>query len=530
LVFSELPVSPKLVLAKDPSFMEETGVCHFIPTDSFSPSYPPANSAARSLGPQQRQNLAVQALAGAVPITELAQHAHVSRKFVHQQKNIAQEALADAFESQGADDRVLFQLPVTKPWLQQLTLGLVLIGRCSVRGVVELLRDLFDVSMSVGTVHNIVHAMVPRARDYNNRQDLSHVRIGDHDELFQGAAPVLTGIDVDSGYCYLLSQEEHRDADTWAVRLLELHERGFQPEAVVADGANGLRAGQAEALPDVPCRSDVFHAVREVRKIVTILENQAYKAMNACRELQHKQASRKHRGLPTDRARARRLANAVREETRAIALADHVALLARWLRVDVLGLAGPAHAERLALYDFIVSELEARLPQAASHLHKLTVYLKNQRDDLLAFAAELDHDLAGLADAFEVAPALVRDLFAVCTLAPDHPQRWQRDAQLRSVLGQRYFLLVRAVESLRRRTVRCSSLVENLNGRLRGYFYLRRHLGNDYLALLQFFLNHRRKMRSDHAECVGKSPAELLSGQSHRHWLELLGYRCFSRS
>ena len=47
------------------------------------------------------------------------------------------------------------------------------------------------------------------------------------------------------------------------------------------------------------------------------------------------------------------------------------------------------------------------------------------------------------------------------------------------------------------RVVRASSLVENLNSRLRSYFFPRRQLGEDYLTLLQFFLNHRRYLRSD---------------------------------
>jgi hypothetical protein len=51
-----------------------------------------------------------------------------------------------------------------------------------------------------------------------------------------------------------------------------------------------------------------------------------------------------------------------------------------------------------------------------------------------------------------------------------------------------------------------SSLVENLNSRLRTYFTLHRHLGNAYLDLLRFFLNHRRFMRSRCAERNGKSP------------------------
>src|SRR3954451_23714265 len=78
--------------------------------------------------------------------------------------------------------------------------------------------------------------------------------------------------------------------------------------------------------------------------------------------------------------------------------------------------------------------------------------------------------------------------------------------------------------------VRASSLVENLNSRLRSYFFLRRQLGPDYLALLQFFLNHRRFLRSEHPEREGKSPAELLTGQTHAHWLELLGYTRFRQN
>ena len=78
--------------------------------------------------------------------------------------------------------------------------------------------------------------------------------------------------------------------------------------------------------------------------------------------------------------------------------------------------------------------------------------------------------------------------------------------------------------------VRASSVVENINSRLRGYFFLRRQLGADYLELLRFFLNHRRLPRSEREERVGKRPAELLSGQEHPHWLELLGYQPFRRA
>ena len=57
----------------------------------------------------------------------------------------------------------------------------------------------------------------------------------------------------------------------------------------------------------------------------------------------------------------------------------------------------------------------------------------------------------------------------------------------------------------------------------RTYFTPRRHLGGAYLDLLCSSLNHRRFLRSRHAERQGKSPRELMTGQGHPHWLTLLG-------
>lgn len=72
--------------------------------------------------------------------------------------------------------------------------------------------------------------------------------------------------------------------------------------------------------------------------------------------------------------------------------------------------------------------------------------------------------------------------------------------------------------------------VENLNSRLRNYFFVRKHLGSGYLDLLRFFLNHRTLMRSRCPERVGKSPTELMTGAKHPHWLELLGFERFQRA
>jgi hypothetical protein len=491
---------------------------------------PATCTAARLLPPQARQQLALDALAGQ-PVSALATQQQVSRKFVYQQLHQAHDALDQAFSPTPDEPaQFLFWLPVTKPWLRQLVLGLTLICHSSLRGVTELLADLFDYPLALGSVHNILDQAVTRARQRNAQADLAAVRLGAHDEIFQATRPVLVGADVASTYCYLLSPEEHRDADTWGIRLLELTERGFRPDATIADFAGGLRAGQAEALPDVPCRGDVFHALQTATPLVRYLENRGYDAIATRSRLEDRQARSEHRQGRKDASLAGQLRYARLDETQVLALAEEVAALIGWLRQDVLAVRGPDYASRCVLYDWIVAELRTRESQCPHRIRPVRCLLENHRDDLLAFARQLDQDLLALAEEFLVPVALVEEVRQVLSLAANRSERWQREKALWQRWGSRYGVLREAVAELLGQVVRASSVIENLNSRLRTYFFLRRHLGEDYLALLQFFLNHRRFVRSEHPERVGKSPAELLTGQSHPHWLELLGYTAFSRN
>jgi hypothetical protein len=494
------------------------------------PIVPPSPTPARLLDPAARQQLALDALAG-LPITTLADERHVSRKFVYQQLHHAHAALDHAFHPTPTDPPgLLFWLPVTHSWIHQLVLGLTLICHSSYRGVIELLKDLFDYPLSLGSVHNILHRAVATARQVNARQDLAGIRIGAHDEIFQARRPVLVGADFASTYCYLLTPEEHRDADTWGVRLLELTERGFRPDATIADFAGGLRAGQAAALPGVPCRGDVFHALQTAIPLVRYLDNRAYEAIATRSRLEQRQARTTYRQGRKSASLAGQLRYARVAETQALALAEEVAALIDWLRQDVLAVTAIDYTSRCLLYDWIVDELRAREAQCPHRIRPVRCLLENQRNELLAFARQLDQDLQALAEELQLPVSVIEEVRQVLALTANNPEHRQRESALGDRLGVRYADVREAVAELVGSVVRASSVIENLNSRLRNYFFLRRQLGGDYLALLQFFLNHRRFVRSEHPKRVGKSPAELLTGQSHAHWLELLGYTPFSRN
>jgi hypothetical protein len=508
--------------------MEETDVCHSIPVVRALQQAIPNNCTAKTLGAGERLSLGVQALAGHQTITGLAGEANVSRKFVYQQRDRAQTALDDAFAPTVADDQVLSYLPITKNWLKQAALGLTLICHSSYRGVHEFCRDLLGVNMAVGTVHNIVKDAIDKARPHNLGQNLANVRIAGLDEIFQHRQPVLVGADIQSTYCFLLSAEDQRDGDTWALRLMECQDRGFAPKATIADFGTGLRAGQERAKLGVPCRGDVFHARHELTPVVAFLENRAYDAITAHDKLVRQKTKLQQQGRRKQRgqlaALSRKVAATDVEQTKAITLADEVAVLARWLGADVFAVSALPYTDRCALFDFIVAELQTRVPQCPHRLGPVCTLLKNHRDQLLAFAWQLDEDLTKLAAEFEVPLTIVRDLLELQTLDQRQPLRWQKESALRQQLRSRFYPLEPAVRALCEQVVRASSIIENINSRLRSYFFLRRQIGSGYLELLQFFLNHRRFLRSERPERVHKSPAELLTGQPHPHWLEMLGY------
>ena len=103
----------------------------------------------------------------------------------------------------------------------------------------------------------------------------------------------------------------------------------------------------------------------------------------------------------------------------------------------------------------------------------MRVALQNQRDDLLAFASVLDAKLADIAQAHAAPEPLVREACVLHRLPSTSPAYWQGWNRLRAPAGGKFHVLFDAVSHAMANTPRSSSLVENLNSRLRPYFTLR---------------------------------------------------------
>ncbi|CAB3809898.1 hypothetical protein LMG28614_07158 [Paraburkholderia ultramafica] len=235
---------------------------------------------------RERKELAIRALSGSETVSALAGQHDVSRKFIYAQTRKASVALDEAFPCGASDEQVLFDLPVSRRWLNQVTLALTMICRSSFRGVTEFMRDLLGVPISVGSVCNLHQWAAQQAGVINRAQDLAGIRVGLHDEIFQGTQPVLAGVDAASTYCYLLAAEQHRDADTWGVHLLDAKQQGLNPDYTIADAGRGLRAGQQSAWGDTPCHGDVFHIQHQCEVLINTLNSLARGARTRCTKLE----------------------------------------------------------------------------------------------------------------------------------------------------------------------------------------------------------------------------------------------------
>lgn len=488
--------------------------------DAASQSY----SAARAMPVVERRLVAKQAIGGA-SITDIATTRGVSRKFVYEQKAKAEKAIDIAFDDKRkSDDEVLFHVPVTKALLRQIILALLLRCHSSFRGAILFLSDVFGLTISIGTIHNVVAGAIQVARRVNADVTLEKVDVGCHDEIYQAHKPVLVGVDSASTYCYLLEAAEHCDEDTWGYHLLKAGEAGLALRYVVADQGKAQRAGLRVAFPQVPCYADCFHLLRDVGQVARYYDNRLKSAVTERERLENKMLKILVKGEKKASTLSRVVGLARIKEQDLRQLATDLATLFTWLKDDILAPAGMTHEDRLDLYDYVILQL-TQLETGRGKVSALRKKLAGAKADVLGFVRVIEAKLDDAAIALDVARPVLADMTAMLGLALDDQKRYECEARLRAVLRHRFHDVMAAVQEIIATTPRASSIAENLNSILRGYFFLRRQVGGGYLDLLRFYLNHRVLRRSDRLERVGKTPRELLTGQAHEHWLTLLGFK-----
>jgi uncharacterized protein YoxC len=442
---------------------------------------------------------------------------------VYEQQTKAIHAANNAFQKE-ADD-VLFNVPVTKAFIHQMVVALFLICKASYRDVMFFLKTIFNYSVSLGSVFNIIDEAADKAGLLNNSYDLSNITVSAADELFHWNKPILAAVDISSRFCALLAKAEQRDYATWGIHLLDMQGQGYAPETTILDGAKGLTKGHKEALPTIKRQYDHFHMIKDMKDVARFLKNQIDSAVTAALKL-YKRSNKKcddiQQKTNSDVFSVALFEISVLEETH-----KTFQILSQWLQHDVLQLAGHSPETRAMLYDFIVSEMELI---AAKHPHRIddiVTALTNQRNALLDVGNTLNDKFKILADKYEQSLEMIWSVCHAVKYDFDSFKYNNKSSELESIIGLKYDELENDVLAILETTHRCSSMVENFNSRLRPYLDKRKVVTQKTLSLIQFYLNHKPFMRSKHERLINKTPAEAMTGKPHKPWLEMLGFMSF---
>ena len=450
---------------------------------------------------------------GGRPVKEISEEIGMSREYVYQQK---EKVIQYAESLDNAEPEVL-TLRLDKRNIERMILSLTLDCQSPQSGIQNFFETVCGKQISIGYISGVIKEAAKRAQVFDDQVSLSGICQGANDEIFQCGVPILTGIDPESTYTYLLEEASNRKAETWAIYLDDRKEHGLDLKVSINDSGAGLMAGIPQVFPDVEVQADTFHAVYDLGKEVAKLERQTYKL------IKNEYALAENLSGKRPQAKNKVVMEEIQPKVAGmIKLYDTIYILYIWLK-ELLSFSGYSMEDTIQLAEWILQEMDALAvdnPRIRVEVGKVRKMLPS----LLSFIGRLEQGMEMVAQETGIPIEAFRLMYCQMSYKSGSLPDIEIQCKLALMLKERYIEATDAFEKLLNRTKKASSLVENLNGRIRVFVEVKRVIPTRFFILLKVYFNTRRYKRSRCKERIGKSPLELLTGSPQPEFLEALGY------
>lgn len=469
-------------------------------------------------------------------ITELARTFGVSRPTVYAAAETTSDVLGEYFlQCEGGHPPV--RVSIDQAQIVRAVVALRVVAPNSLRAIETMLPILYPgVRLCYGKIQEITVEAEQRARDFNAREDLSHISHGALDEMFSQGQPVLAGVDLDSGYLFGLSLYNSRTAKDWAGFLGAAKARGLDLQVVVKDAAQGIAAGVTQIFPGAEQRDDCFHAHYEMGKLRIYLERRAYGAI--AREIDaEQQLGRERYGVDNRSRKASLVQKLIAARKRCIeALELH----------DAFEVAMREAQEAMEFADSTTGQLrtaeqmQVMIQNAAEQMielgnkkcAKVGRYIFNRAPGLASHMAALSTEFTEIMarygkDATEQANLIYRLAIELRHRRRSWEQAHQKHrirqaiATLEAMLGDAAEKLFMDINAALQRRHRASSAIEGFNAALRPYLYVQKGVTSGFLELFRAHYNLRVRRWGRHK---GSSARQCVTGQPVQDWLTEFGY------
>lgn len=424
-------------------------------------------------------------------------------------------------------DKTLFNLPVSKQWIEQYAIFQHQAG-VSLRGILDGLKALFDVERSIGWAQYVMHNTARTAIKLNKNEDLSGIKVSANDELFQGSKPILSAICTNSLYCPLLKKTDNRTALTWERELNTIIPKGYNPESVILDGLASLHAGQKLALGDIHIIYDTFHVLQDMYDLKRFARYRKQSTSTNLITINTRFEKAKHPSKIKQFKKQRKVA--IADNKSANYVYETIAILASWLQHDLLIVAGYDYNTRKILLKFIsdsLLDIEEYMPHRIKPVRKT---LENKADKILGFVKTLEDEFELYAKEIDCDVYWLWQICYAQRFSKDKSNYYKYISKTKSRLKHAFYHIEQSVIAIMNEIEKASSVVENLNGRVRKFLRSHINVSQEMLELFRFIINSSVFNRSRCKHRHGKSPSEVLNDKPHQHWLELLGYKLFKQA
>jgi len=446
-------------------------------------------------------------------VDEISAESGMHRTYVYEQKHKVKD-YADGLD---IEVTVAPTIKLTTALKKRLILSMALDCASSIEGIQRALESSLGIKASIGYISSVINEAACRAQKFDETINLEGIRQGANDEIFQCGTPILTGIDPETTYTYLLEEGKDRTSETWQLYMEDCKDRGLALETTINDGGTGLNAGIPKAFPGIIIQDDTFHSLHGLGKEISKVERKAESSIRTEAELEKRlQGQRPHQKTKEKLEKTRT------EMKGLINVSDTLSILFSWLRM-LLGFSGYGILDTMDLITFVIEEIQkasAKFPGIIKEAEKIQKNLPS----LLTYINRLEKAFESCAELHGIHFEVFKVMYQQLAYGEKSDEYFKMEYALWDMLKDNYDT-VRALFSQQLKAVKkASSLVENLNGRIRKYMDVKRVVPNGFFVLMKVYFNTRRYRRSRCHERVGKSPLELLTGEIHAVFLEALGY------
>jgi hypothetical protein len=468
-------------------------------------------------------------------VTYFANKYGVSRQTIYNIKATYKAALprlANALNSANSPD----SYSAVKSALRSKILSLRIEGRCSITSIEKILiregaachsvgfisQTLTDWGRLAGTDVQLPDGCAPLCVTYAA------------DEIYAGSSPILIVVEPQSLAVLRITLCDDRSSASWERQLSALSTQRITCNLIVKDDGTGMDAAFGKLMPDVRQQTDTFHAVaHRLGECKRRYERAAFSAIQAEYDIEAKY--NKAKSEETRHKYCNSYFIAKEKADTAIALYDgfcflYYVLLRAFQYFDTYG--------NLKNRTRVIADFEAALdlmPLLQHHNPKqIAATIQSIRacqPKLFTFLHTAQSVVQTLAKTIE--PWLLKPLCIAWQAhknsikAKDKNRKKNQRKAEEIALNEVQFLCPNEFQNLKDHVykqlntiVQSSAAVECINSLLRPYLNnLRNQVSQETLNLFQFYHNHHA---FDQGERKGKSPMQILTGQDHIDWIELL--------